>query len=69
MIPFGLRDIKFLMKIAGADLFHLGYPTIMRRMFEHPEELLEIYRRVKELWGEDFSGSDTDRGRLRCGTY
>ena len=37
------------MKLAGADLFHLGYPTIMRRMFEHPEELLEIYRRVKEL--------------------
>ena len=45
---FGLRDINFD-EIAGADLFHLGYPTIMRRMFEHPEELLEIYRRVKEL--------------------
>lgn len=45
---FGLDDLDFE-EIAGADLFHLGYPTIMRKMFEHPEELLEIYRRIKEL--------------------
>lgn len=45
---FGLEDLDFG-EIAQADLFHLGYPTIMRRMFVHPEELLEIYGRVKEL--------------------
>lgn len=45
---FGLKDLDFK-GIAEADLFHLGYPTIMRRMFEHPDELLEIFRKVKEL--------------------
>ncbi|MBS7009001.1 carbohydrate kinase family protein [Anaerostipes sp.] len=45
---FGLDDLDFE-EIAQADLFHLGYPTIMRRMFEHPDELVEIFSRVKEL--------------------
>ncbi len=36
--------------VAGARLFHFGYPPIMRRMFSnHGEELVEIFRRVKGL--------------------
>ena len=36
-------------KISQADFFHFGYPPIMRHMYENGgEELVEIFRRVKE---------------------
>lgn len=35
--------------LKSADLFHFGYPSLMRRMYEHDgEEIEEIFRRVKE---------------------
>ena len=37
-------------RIAGAGLFHFGYPPLMRRMYEEDgEELVKIFRRVHEL--------------------
>lgn len=36
--------------VAQADLFHFGYPPLMRRMYENEgAELTELFRRVKEL--------------------
>ncbi len=46
---FGYDDINFNL-VAQARLFHLGYPTLMRRLYEKEgEELARIYKRVKEL--------------------
>lgn len=44
---FGLEDIDFD-EVKNADLFHFGYPTVMRRMYEKPEELVTMYRKAKE---------------------
>lgn len=46
---FGYEDINFDL-VKKARLFHLGYPPLMRRLYENDgDELLEIYRRAKEL--------------------
>lgn len=44
---FGIEDIDFD-EVKKADLFHFGYPTIMRQMYEKPEELIAMYRKAKE---------------------
>lgn len=46
---FGLEDVN-LDLCKRARLFHLGYPPLMRRLYENDgEQLIEIFRRVKEL--------------------
>lgn len=44
---FGYQDIDFE-EVKAADLFHFGYPTIMKQMYENPEELTAIYKKAKE---------------------
>lgn len=45
---FGADDIRYDL-IAGARLFHFGYPPLMRRMYEDGgSDLTEIFRRAKE---------------------
>ncbi len=45
---FGSEDVN-LDIVREARLFHLGYPPLMRRMYENEgEELVEVFRRVKE---------------------
>jgi len=45
---FGADDVRFDL-VAGARLFHFGYPPLMRRMFEDDgAELVEVFRRAKE---------------------
>ncbi len=44
---FGYSDIKFDI-VSQAKLFHLGYPTLMRKLYENDgEELSRIYKQVK----------------------
>lgn len=46
---FSLNDVNFDV-VKRADLFHFGYPPLMRRMYEQGgTELVELFRRVKEL--------------------
>jgi sugar/nucleoside kinase (ribokinase family) len=46
---FSAGDIRYDL-VAGARLFHFGYPTLMRLMFEeNGAQLVEIFRRVKEM--------------------
>lgn len=46
---FGCDDIDFK-KVEEAALFHFGYPSIMKKMYQdNGRELLEMLRRVKEL--------------------
>ena len=46
---FVADDIDYA-EVAGTRLFHLGYPPLMKNLFENRgEELISIYRRVKEL--------------------
>lgn len=45
---FGYEDIDFD-AVKEADLFHFGYPTIMKRLYENPEELIAIFKKCKEL--------------------
>ncbi len=46
---FCYDDLDFH-KIEGADLFHFGYPTIMKRMYENNgSELIRIFKKAKEL--------------------
>jgi sugar/nucleoside kinase (ribokinase family) len=46
---FGVADIDFD-SLSGTRLFHLGYPPLMRRLYQNEgAELIEIYQRVKEL--------------------
>ena len=46
---FGADDVRYDV-VAQARLFHLGYPPVMKRMFEaNGAELIEIFRRVKDL--------------------
>ncbi|MBM6828833.1 carbohydrate kinase family protein [Anaerotignum lactatifermentans] len=46
---FCAKDIDFDV-VAKADLFHFGYPPIMRQMYlEEGTELAEIFRRVHEM--------------------
>lgn len=45
---FGCDDIDYE-KVEEAALFHFGYPSIMRKMYQNDgKELLEMFRRVKE---------------------
>lgn len=45
---FGCADIDYR-KVEEADLFHFGYPPLMRRMYrDEGKELAEMFRRVKE---------------------
>ena len=46
---FSLADVNFDV-VQNADLFHFGYPPLMYRMYENDgAELVELFRRVKEL--------------------
>ncbi len=46
---FSAADIRYDL-VAAAHLFHFGYPPLMRQMFAgRGEQLVEIFRRVKEL--------------------
>ncbi len=46
---FYKKDLNFSL-IEEADLFHFGYPPLMRSMYENDgRELLEIFREVKKL--------------------
>jgi len=46
---FGASDVPYGL-VAQARLFHFGYPPVMRRMFEDDgAELVEMFRRVKEM--------------------
>lgn len=48
----------------GCNLFHFGYPPLMRRMYENDgEDLLRLFRRVKEkgiITSLDFSAIDEE---------
>lgn len=46
---FGADDVDY--EAAGScDLFHFGYPPVMKRMYENDgEELAEIFRRIKDM--------------------
>ncbi len=45
---FGCEDIDYE-KVEEAALFHFGYPSIMKKMYQdNGRELVEIFRRVKE---------------------
>lgn len=45
---FGYEDIDF--RIVGeADLFHFGYPTIMKNLYRNPQELVGIFKKAKDL--------------------
>ncbi|MFT3984196.1 MAG: carbohydrate kinase family protein [Lachnospiraceae bacterium] len=46
---FSCKDLDWK-EIARADLFHFGYPSLMKTMYENGgQELLEMLRRVKDL--------------------
>lgn len=46
---FSVEDVNFDV-VKGADLFHFGYPPLMRRMYENGgTELVKLFHRVKEL--------------------
>jgi sugar/nucleoside kinase (ribokinase family) len=46
---FSAKDIPYE-KVAQADLFHFGYPPLMEKMYANQgEELVEIFKRVKEM--------------------
>jgi sugar/nucleoside kinase (ribokinase family) len=46
---FGAEDIDYDV-VSRAKIFHLGYPTIMKRLYENNgSELIRIFKRVKEL--------------------
>ena len=46
---FGADDVDYH-TAANCELFHFGYPPLMRRMFEDAgEELLKIFKHVKEM--------------------
>jgi sugar/nucleoside kinase (ribokinase family) len=44
---FGFEDINYAL-VAQADLFHFGYPPVMRKMYEaEGQELAEVFQRAK----------------------
>ncbi|MBR2274455.1 MAG: carbohydrate kinase family protein [Lachnospiraceae bacterium] len=46
---FGYEDLDFT-EIGKADLFHFGYPPLMRRMYQNEgEELTAVYKKVSSL--------------------
>jgi len=46
---FGVDDIRYDL-VAQADLFHFGYPPLMRLMYlDNGQQLVEIFRRAKAL--------------------
>lgn len=46
---FNAGDIRYDL-VAGARLFHFGYPTLMKAMFaENGAQLVDVFRRVKEM--------------------
>lgn len=58
---FGADDVSDE-ALDQAELFHLGYPPLMRRMYQNDgEELVRLFRRVKErglVTSLDFAGVD-----------
>ena len=45
---YGVEDIDYAL-VSQADLFHFGYPPVMKRMYENGGlELKEVFRRAKE---------------------
>jgi sugar/nucleoside kinase (ribokinase family) len=45
---YGVEDIDYA-QVAQADLFHFGYPPVMRRMYsEKGQELAEVFKQAKE---------------------
>lgn len=60
---FGADDVSDE-ALEQADLFHLGYPSLMRRMYQNDgEELVKLFRRVKEkglVTSLDFAGVDPE---------
>lgn len=48
---FGYEDIDFDI-VGQSDLFHFGYPTVMKRLYQKPQELVSIFKRAKELGTE-----------------
>lgn len=46
---FGYQDIDFD-QLKDADLFHFGYPTIMKRLYENnAAETIKIFKKAKEM--------------------
>jgi sugar/nucleoside kinase (ribokinase family) len=44
---FGAADVNYAL-LQGADLFHFGYPPLMKRMYQNEgAELVELFRRAK----------------------
>ncbi len=66
---FCCRDVDFD-QVAQASHFHFGYPTLMRRFYEHEgEELVELFRRVKKLsltTSLDLTAVDPDSEAAGC---
>jgi sugar/nucleoside kinase (ribokinase family) len=66
---YGVFDVNYDL-VARAQVFHLGYPPLMRRLFvDDGKELVEIYRRAKEAGATtslDLSVPDpeTDAGKV-----
>lgn len=44
---FGADDVPYV-EFAGTALFHFGYPPLMRRFYEHVDELERLLRGVKQ---------------------
>ncbi len=66
---FCCGDVDFE-QVAGAAHFHFGYPTLMRRFYQNEgEELVELFRRVKELsltTSLDLTAVDPDSEAAGC---
>ena len=45
---FGYEDIDFSV-FEEADLFHFGYPTIMKNLYQNPQELIAIFKKAKDM--------------------
>ena len=45
---FSYEDIDFSI-VEEADLFHFGYPTILKKLYGNPQELIDIFKKAKEL--------------------
>lgn len=66
---FGCEDIDYR-KVEEADLFHFGYPPIMKRMYQDGgEELAEMFRRVHQagtVTSLDLAAVDADSAAGRA---
>lgn len=55
---YGADDVNYE-GVARARVFHLGYPPLMKRLYDNDgEELAEIYRRVKSLYPQVATSLD-----------